>query len=85
MLRVWNVSLVIVTFFLTLFGTFMTRSGIVQSMHAFGEDPARELFHRLHDLDAHLLLRVGDLPAAAAACPPRAGFLDVEGSGVPVQ
>jgi cytochrome c-type biogenesis protein CcmF len=39
MLRVWNVSLVIVTFFLTLFGTFMTRSGIVQSVHAFGEDP----------------------------------------------
>ena len=39
MLRVWNVSLVITTFFLTLFGTFMTRSGIVQSVHAFGEDP----------------------------------------------
>jgi cytochrome c-type biogenesis protein CcmF len=38
MLRVWNVSLVIITFFLTIFGTFMTRSGIVQSVHAFGED-----------------------------------------------
>jgi len=38
MLKVWNVSLVIVTFFLTIFGTFMTRSGVVQSMHAFGED-----------------------------------------------
>jgi len=41
MLRVWNVTLVILTFFLTIFGTFMTRSGIVQSVHAFGED--REL------------------------------------------
>ena len=41
MLRVWNVTLVIVTFFLTIFGTFMTRSGVVQSVHAFGED--REL------------------------------------------
>src|SRR6476619_798216 len=40
MLRVWNVTLVIVTFFLTIFGTFMTRSGVVQSVHAFGEDPA---------------------------------------------
>jgi len=40
MLRVWNVSLVIITFFLTIFGTFMTRSGIVQSVHAFGEDIA---------------------------------------------
>jgi cytochrome c-type biogenesis protein CcmF len=39
MLRVWNVTLVILTFFLTIFGTFMTRSGIVQSVHAFGEDP----------------------------------------------
>ncbi len=41
MLKIWNLSLVIVTFFLTIFGTFMTRSGIVQSVHAFGED--REL------------------------------------------
>jgi cytochrome c-type biogenesis protein CcmF len=39
MLRMWNVSLVILTFFLTLFGTFMTRSGIVQSVHSFGQDP----------------------------------------------
>jgi cytochrome c-type biogenesis protein CcmF len=39
MLRVWNVALVITTFFLTIFGTFMTRSGVVQSVHAFGDDP----------------------------------------------
>src|SRR5437762_6140006 len=39
MLRVWNMTLVIVTFFLTIFGTFMTRSGVVQSVHAFGSDP----------------------------------------------
>lgn len=38
MLRVWNVSLVIVTFLLTIVGTFLTRSGVVQSIHAFGED-----------------------------------------------
>jgi cytochrome c-type biogenesis protein CcmF len=40
MLRVWNVTLVIITFLLSLFQTYMTRSGIVQSVHAFGEDPA---------------------------------------------
>jgi len=40
MLRVWNMTLVITTFFLTIFGTFMTRSGVVQSVHAFGDDPA---------------------------------------------
>jgi cytochrome c-type biogenesis protein CcmF len=39
MLRVWNVTLVIMTFFLTIFGTFMTRSGVVQSVHTFGENP----------------------------------------------
>src|SRR4030095_3261117 len=38
MLRVWHVTLVIVTVLLTIFGTFMTRSGVVQSVHAFGED-----------------------------------------------
>src|SRR6476620_10485389 len=39
MLRVWNVTLVIVTFLLTIVGTFLKRSGVVQSIHAFGEDP----------------------------------------------
>jgi cytochrome c-type biogenesis protein CcmF len=38
MLKRWNFTLIILTFFLTIFGTFMTRSGIVQSVHAFGED-----------------------------------------------
>ena len=40
MLRVWNLILVITTFFLTIFGTFLTRSGVVQSVHAFGQDKA---------------------------------------------
>jgi cytochrome c-type biogenesis protein CcmF len=34
----WNFTLVIFAFFLTIVGTFMTRSGIVQSVHAFGKD-----------------------------------------------
>lgn len=36
MLKVWNLSLVITTFALTLFGTFLTRSNIVASVHNFG-------------------------------------------------
>jgi len=32
-------TLVILTFFLTIFGTFMTRSGVVQSVHSFGDNP----------------------------------------------
>jgi cytochrome c-type biogenesis protein CcmF len=38
MMKGWNLLLVTLTFFLTIFGTFMTRSGAVQSVHAFGED-----------------------------------------------
>lgn len=37
MLRVWNISLVIATFLLTILGTFLTRSGILSSVHAFAE------------------------------------------------
>ncbi|SJZ56515.1 heme lyase CcmF/NrfE family subunit [Selenihalanaerobacter shriftii] len=37
MLKVWNVLLIIITFVLTLFGTFLTRSGILSSVHAFGQ------------------------------------------------
>jgi cytochrome c-type biogenesis protein CcmF len=35
MLRVWNLSLVAATFSLTILGTFLTRSGVIQSVHAF--------------------------------------------------
>lgn len=38
-MRVWNVSLVISTFALTILGTFLTRSGIVASVHAFSQSP----------------------------------------------
>lgn len=37
MLKVWNMVLVVMTFCLTIFGTFLTRSGVVQSVHSFGE------------------------------------------------
>jgi cytochrome c-type biogenesis protein CcmF len=35
MLRVWNLSLIISTFCLTILGTFLTRSGVINSVHAF--------------------------------------------------
>ena len=37
MMKVWNMVLIFSTFFLTIFGTFMTRSGVVSSVHAFAE------------------------------------------------
>jgi cytochrome c-type biogenesis protein CcmF len=36
MLKVWNVSLIVATFTLALLGTFLVRSGVLQSIHAFG-------------------------------------------------
>lgn len=36
MLRIWNMLLIIITFVLTFFGTFLVRSGILSSVHAFG-------------------------------------------------
>jgi cytochrome c-type biogenesis protein CcmF len=36
-LKMWNILLVVATFLLTLFGTFLTRSGILASVHAFTE------------------------------------------------
>jgi cytochrome c-type biogenesis protein CcmF len=37
MLKVWNVLLVILAFCLSLFGTFLTRSGVINSIHSFTE------------------------------------------------
>src|SRR3954466_5102190 len=39
MLKVWNLLLVILAFCLSLFGTFLTRSGVVNSIHSFTESP----------------------------------------------
>ncbi|MFQ5812969.1 MAG: heme lyase CcmF/NrfE family subunit [Anaerolineae bacterium] len=37
MFKVWNIVLIVLTFVLCIFATFVTRSGIIQSVHAFGE------------------------------------------------
>ena len=39
MLRIWNLSLVLATFSLTILGTFLTRSGVLDSVHSFTESP----------------------------------------------
>ncbi len=44
MLKVWNIALVITTFFLSIFGTFLTRSGIVSSVHAFAQSSIGPFF-----------------------------------------
>ncbi len=44
MLKIWNLSLIILTFGLSIFGTFVTRSGIISSVHAFGQSPVGFVF-----------------------------------------
>src|SRR5205814_1264869 len=68
MLRKWNVVLVVVSFLLAIFGTFITRSGVIESVHSFAQSPVGPWFMaffclatgitiylvgtRLHDLEA---------------------------------
>ena len=44
MLKKWNMILLIITFFLSIFGTFITRSGIVSSVHSFARSDIGPLF-----------------------------------------
>src|SRR5204863_2733346 len=44
MLKVWNVFLVCLTFFMTIFGTFLTRSGAIASVHSFAQSSIGEYF-----------------------------------------
>ncbi|MFO0611323.1 MAG: cytochrome c-type biogenesis CcmF C-terminal domain-containing protein [Polyangiaceae bacterium] len=37
MLKIWNVFLIVMTFWLTIFGTFLTRSGLISSVHSFAQ------------------------------------------------
>jgi cytochrome c-type biogenesis protein CcmF len=39
MFRAWNIFLAVLTFVLTIFATFVTRSGLIQSVHAFAQSP----------------------------------------------
>ncbi|MCD1261053.1 heme lyase CcmF/NrfE family subunit [Paenibacillus athensensis] len=55
MLKVWNISLIIVTYGLTLFGTFLVRSGVLTSVHAFGDS----------DLGMYFLVFIGIMTIGA--------------------
>ena len=46
MLRKWNVVLVVVSFLLSIFGTFITRSGVIESVHSFAQSPVGTWFAR---------------------------------------
>ncbi len=44
MLKSWNLLLIILTFSLSILGTFLTRSGVLSSVHAFGDGPVGIFF-----------------------------------------
>ncbi len=44
MLRKWNVVLVVTTFLLAIFGTTLTRSGVIESVHSFAQSPVGTWF-----------------------------------------
>jgi cytochrome c-type biogenesis protein CcmF len=64
MLKVWNMLLVILAFCLALFGTFLTRSGIISSIHSFTQSPLGTWF-----LGFICLVTVGSLALLVSRLP----------------
>ncbi len=64
MLKVWNVLLVMLTYLLGVFGTFITRSGIINSVQAFADSNLGKYFllYMLFVVGASLLLIIDRLP-----------------------
>ncbi|MFI5015101.1 MAG: heme lyase CcmF/NrfE family subunit [Hyphomicrobiales bacterium] len=75
-LKVWTLLLAILTFSLSLLGTFLVRSGVLTSVHAFASDPARGIF-----ILAILTLFIGGALALFAS---RAGGLKPGGLFAPI-
>jgi cytochrome c-type biogenesis protein CcmF len=64
MLKVWNVLLIVLTYLLGIFGTFITRSGVVNSVHAFADSSLGKFFvyYMVIILGASLYLIIDRLP-----------------------
>ena len=67
-LKQWNMLLIILTYSLVIFGTFLTRSGVLSSIHAFTESSINPMFYAFIGLTfiisiALLIYRWGDLRA----------------------
>ena len=82
-MKVWNVTLLPATFALSIFGTFLTRSGVVSSVHAFAESTMGPLLLGFTGLVVFVSagLIVWRLPKLGAAG--RFGSVDLSGIVVP--
>jgi cytochrome c-type biogenesis protein CcmF len=70
MLRKWNVVLVVMSFLLSIFGTFITRSGVIESVHSFAQSPVGTWFAAFFFLSVGITVylvgtRLRDLEAKA--------------------
>ena len=84
MLKVWNMLLVVLAFWLSLFGTFLTRSGIVNSIHSFTQSSIGPWFLGFICVVV-LLARAHLLAAAAAALEDAARVARLARGDVPLQ
>jgi cytochrome c-type biogenesis protein CcmF len=75
-LKVWTILLAILTFSLSLIGTFLVRSGVLTSVHAFASDPTRGIFI--------LTILVGFIGGALALFAWRAPMLKQGGAFAPI-
>ena len=75
-LKIWTVFLAIITFSLSLLGTFLVRSGILTSVHSFASDPTRgvvilALLARHHRRRLRAVRLAGAGAAGQGGCSPR--------------
>ena len=67
-LKVWTILLAILTFSLSLLGTFLVRSGVLTSVHAFAVDPAARRLHPGILVALHRRRRSRSSPGARRCC-----------------
>ena len=81
LLRAWTVLLSLIAFLLSLLGTFLVRSGVLTSVHAFANDPARGAFV-LGFLSIVLVLSLGLFALRANSLRSQAGFAPLSREGL---
>ena len=85
MLKVWNMVLVALAFELSIFGTFLTRSGVINSIHSFAKSSIGAWFLVLPRRHDAVLGRADPLAAAAAAREDEARVAALARGDVPLQ
>ena len=85
MLKRWNVALIIATFLLSIFGTFITRSGVIASVHSFTQSNVGYFFLAFLLIGRHPELHAAVHPVADAGARGEAGVDAEPRGGVPLQ